>query len=125
MPHIDGPEPELSHPELLAILQSALGDRAGEAEAAETLVSIALRCDDLEFVERCCLELGTRATSGSQLLGLAGLCLGHAARRFGTLTGGAVALVAALASRAQADPADVDTRALDGLDDVRHYLVVS
>lgn len=60
--------------------------------------------------------------AGSPLLGLAGLCLGHAARRFGSLSEESVALVEALACRAEADPADVDTRVLDGRDDMRSYL---
>lgn len=43
---------------------------------------------------------------GSPLLGLAGLCLGHTARRFGHLSDGALALAESLAARAEADPAD-------------------
>ncbi|MGH3863826.1 hypothetical protein [Actinokineospora sp.] len=121
MPHTECPD-SLDHPELFAILASALGDRSGESAAADALVDIALRCDDLRFIEHCCLTLGTRAVAGSPLLGLAGLCLGHAARRFGSLSDESVALVEALACLAEADPADVDTRVLDGRDDMRHYL---
>ncbi|MCX5000341.1 hypothetical protein [Streptomyces longwoodensis] len=68
--------------------------------------------------------VGTRAHSGSPLLGLAALCLGHNARRFGRLGDEALALVRSLAARAEADPQDVDGRALDGLDDVRSFLHV-
>ncbi|SDJ24507.1 hypothetical protein SAMN05192558_109220 [Actinokineospora alba] len=121
MPQTECPD-ALVHPELFAILESALGDRSGEGEAAKVLVNIALRCDDLRFIEHCCLTLGTRAVVGSPLLGLAGLCLGHAARRFGSLSEASVALVGALACRAEADPADVDTRVLDGRDDMRSFL---
>ncbi|MEU8843072.1 hypothetical protein AB0D97_28730 [Streptomyces roseus] len=78
--------------------------------------------DDREFVEQRCMEVGTRAVSGSPLLGLAGLCLGHTARRFGHLGDEALALARSLAVRAETDPADVDGRALDGYDDVRSFL---
>jgi hypothetical protein len=81
-----------------------------------------LNDDDRAFIEHCCIEVGTRAAAGSQLLGLAGLCLGHAARRFGQLSDPAVALAKALAARAELDPSDVDGRACDGLDDIRTYL---
>ncbi|MGM0349426.1 hypothetical protein [Streptomyces sp. Adlamb9] len=63
-----------------------------------------------------------RGAGSSPLLGLAGLCLGHTARRFGRLGDESLALVRALAARAEADPADVDGRALDGYDDVRSFL---
>jgi hypothetical protein len=49
-------------------------------------------------------------------------CLGHAARRFGRLSAESRALVESLAARAEADPSDVDGRALTGLDDVRSFL---
>ncbi|WP_259464469.1 hypothetical protein [Streptomyces sp. TLI_171] len=78
--------------------------------------------DDREFVEHWCVELGKRAVAGSPLLGLAGLCLGHTARRFGRLSADALALAKSLAGRAETDPTDVDTRALDGYDDVRSFL---
>ncbi|WP_327673816.1 hypothetical protein [Kitasatospora sp. NBC_00458] len=93
-----------------------------EAGPGEPLVGIALADEDRAFVERCCLEVGTRAVAGSGLLGLAGLCLGHTARRFGRLDDRSVALAEALAARAEADPADVDGRALDGLGDIRFHL---
>ncbi|WP_432855500.1 hypothetical protein ACQPXB_22500 [Amycolatopsis sp. CA-161197] len=78
--------------------------------------------DEQTFVERWCVEVGTRAVSGSPLLGLAGLCLGHTVRRFGRLSDEALALAASLAARADADPTDVDARAIDGFDDVRDFL---
>ena len=65
------------------------------------------------------MQVGTRAVSGSPLLGPAGLCLGHTARRFGHLSDAAVGLAESLAARAKADPSDVSGRALDGYDDVR------
>jgi hypothetical protein len=114
--------PALPHPVVLEALELGIGDRAAEGPAADALVGIALHDDDGEFMERCCLEVGTRAESGNPLLGLAGLCLGHAARRFGYLSDQAIALVESLAARAEADPSDVDGRALDGRDDVRSYL---
>jgi len=110
------------HAEVVEILNGALDDRSREHSAADALVGIALNDDDREFIERCCLEVGTRAVPGSPLLGLAGLCLGHAARRFGYLSDQAAGLAEALAARAGADPSDVDARALDGRDDIRWYL---
>ena len=112
----------LPHPVVLEALELGIGDRAQEGPAADALVGIALHDDDREFIERCCLEVGTRAAAGNPLLGLAGLCLGHAARRFGYLSDQAIALVEALAARTEGDPSDVDGRALDGRDDVRSYL---
>ena len=53
---------------------------------------------------------------------MAGLCLGHTARRFGRLGDQAIAIVESLAARAEADPSDVDGPVLDGRDDVRWYL---
>ena len=107
---------------MVETLERALGDRSHETEAASVLVGSALNDDDREFVEHWCMEVGTRAVPGSPLLGLAGLCLGHTARRFGRLGDEALALAASLAARAEADPSDVDGRALDGYDDVRSFL---
>jgi hypothetical protein len=106
----------------LDALERGIRDRAAEVPAASALVGIALNDDDQEFIESCCLEVGIRAATGNPLLGLAGLCLGHAARRFGRLSDQAIAMVESLAARAEADPSDVDGRALDGRDDVRWYL---
>lgn len=114
--------PALSHDVVVETLERALGDRAHEFEAASVLVGSALKDDDREFVEHWCVQVGTRAVLGSQLLGLAGLCLGHTARRFGHLSDEALALSRSLAARAEVDPSDVDGRALDGLDDVRTFL---
>jgi hypothetical protein len=114
--------PALPHDVVAAAVEGALHDSALEVPAAVALVGIALNDDDRAFIEHCCIEVGTRAAAGSQLLGLAGLCLGHAARRFGQLSDRAVALAEALAARAELDPSDVDGRACDGLDDIRSYL---
>ncbi|WP_458247406.1 hypothetical protein [Streptomyces sp. MAI_2237] len=114
--------PALPHEVVAETLERALRDRSAEGEAAGVLVGTALHDDDAEFVEHWCVQVGTRAVPGSPLLGLAGLCLGHAARRFGCLSAEARALVESLAARAEADPSDVDGRALDGHDDVRSFL---
>ncbi|WP_259316314.1 hypothetical protein [Kitasatospora xanthocidica] len=116
--------PALPHDVVAETLERALRDRSAraEGEAAGVLVGTALHDDDARFVEHWCVRVGTRAAPGSPLLGLAGLCLGHAARRFGRLGEEAVALSGALAARAEADPSDVDGRALDGYDDVRSFL---
>ncbi|SEG76280.1 hypothetical protein SAMN05216223_11071 [Actinacidiphila yanglinensis] len=117
----DNPPP-LPHEVVAEVLERALHDRSAEGEAAGVLVGIALNDDDAEFVEHWCLQVGTRAVPGSPLLGLAGLCLGHTARRFGRLGDEALALARSLAARADTDPEDVDGRALDGYDDVRSFL---
>lgn len=103
-------------------LERALRDRSAEGKAAEVLVGSALHDNDAEFVEHWCVQVGTRAASGSPLLGLAGLCLGHTARRFGRLSDGALALAQSLATRAETDPTDVDGRAVNGFDDVLSFL---
>ncbi|MFE4974294.1 hypothetical protein ACFRAR_19565 [Kitasatospora sp. NPDC056651] len=107
---------------LAETLERALRDPSWEGEAARVLVGAALGDEDGAFVEHWCVRVGTRARSGSPLLGLAGLCLGHTARRFGRLGDEAVALARSLAARSEADPSDVDGRALDGYDDVRSFL---
>ncbi|MGC0423506.1 hypothetical protein [Embleya sp. AB8] len=114
--------PALPHEVVVETLERALRDRSHEGEAADALVGIALSDDDREFVEQWCLEVGTRAVSGSALLGPGGLCLGHIARRFGHLGDDALAPAKSLAVRAEMDPVDVDGRALDGYDDVRSFL---
>src|SRR5579884_253815 len=117
--------PALPHAVVVETLERALRDRSAEDEAASVLVGNALNDDDGEFVERWGVQVGTRAMPGSPLLGLAGLCLGHAARRFGHLSDEALAIAESLAARAKADSLDVDARALDGYDDVRSFLHLS
>ncbi|MFK0047434.1 hypothetical protein ACIQU4_25620 [Streptomyces sp. NPDC090741] len=112
----------LPHEVAAEALERALRDRSYEGEAASVLVGSALNDDDRECVEHWCVQVGTRAVPGSPLLGLAGLCLGHTARRFGHLSDEALALAKSLALRAEADPSDVDGRALDGFDDIRSFL---
>ncbi|MET9221284.1 hypothetical protein ABZX65_21260 [Streptomyces sp. NPDC003300] len=112
----------MTHAVVVETLERALHDRVHEAEAATVLVGSALNDDDGDFVEHWCVQVGTRAVPGSPLLGLAGLCLGHTARRFGRLSDEALALVKSLAVRAEVDASDVDGRALDGYDDVRSFL---
>ncbi|MEU1466414.1 hypothetical protein ABZ467_38695 [Streptomyces sp. NPDC005727] len=114
--------PASPHEVVVEMLERALRNRSREGEAASTLVGTALNDEDQAFVEHWCVEVGTRAPAGSPLLGLAGLCLGHTARRFGHLSEEAVALAESLAARAEVDPSDVDGRALDGLDDIRSFL---
>jgi hypothetical protein len=114
--------PLLSHAVVVQALSEAFGDRSREPAAADALAGAALHDDDREFIESCCLAVGTQAVAGSPLLGLAGLCLGHVARRFGFLSEQAVALAEALALRAQADPANVDSRALEGWGDIQSFL---
>lgn len=117
--------PALPHDTVLGILSRALGGDSAEAvqtAAASAMVGTALKDDDRAFIEQCCFEVAARAEPGCHLLGLAGLCLGHAARRFGRLSDEAIALAESLARRAERDAADVDGRALDGLEDVRQFI---
>lgn len=57
--------PAQPHDVVVDVLERALGDRAHEGAAADALVGTALHDDDREFIERCCLTVGTRAHSGS------------------------------------------------------------
>ncbi|WP_024806258.1 hypothetical protein [Nocardia sp. BMG51109] len=114
--------PALPHEVVAETLERALRDRTVEGEAASVLIGTALNDDDGEFVEYWCVQVGTRAVPGSPLLGPACLCLGHTVRRFGHLGDDALALAKSLAARAEADPSDVDGRAIDGYDDVRSFL---
>ncbi len=104
--------PASAHAVVIETLERALRDRSHEAEAATVLVGSALNDDDADFVEHWCVQVGTRAVQGSPLLGLAGLCLGHTARRFGRLSRDALSLAESLAVRAEMNPSDVDGRAL-------------
>jgi hypothetical protein len=92
-----------------------------EIEATDWLVSLALRCDDREYVEAWCLRLGHGLPSGHHMLGLSALCIGHLSRRFGYLSSEARALVEELAARCRRDPTDVDGNAISGLEDVEWY----
>ncbi|TQL98076.1 hypothetical protein FB559_3693 [Actinoallomurus bryophytorum] len=92
-----------------------------ESEAAGWLVSLALRCDEREYVEAWCLRLGHGLPSGHPMLGLSGLCIGHLSRRFGCVSSEARALVEELAARCRRDPTDVDGNAISGLEDVESY----
>jgi hypothetical protein len=115
--------PALPHPEVVAILERALREPSAshESAAADALIGSALADEDGDFVEHWCVQVGTRA-AGSNLLGLAALCLGHTARRFRHLSPAAIALAMSLAARAESDPASVGAQALDGRDDILGYL---
>jgi hypothetical protein len=89
-----------------------------ETEATDWLVSLALRCDEREYVEAWCIRLARGLPSGHHMLGLSALCVGHLARRFGCLSEEARTLVEELAGRCRRDSTDVDGRAIDGLEDV-------
>jgi hypothetical protein len=116
--HLFDNPPGRGHDAASTVLEAALHNVALEGEAADVLVGMALHDEDQAFVEGWCIRLGRRLPSGSPLLGLAGLCLGHLARRFGRVSDEAAMLVVDLANRSKTDPADVDARAQDGLDDV-------
>ncbi|THV41650.1 hypothetical protein FAB82_10400 [Glycomyces buryatensis] len=100
----------------------ALADKTQETPAIEALVGVALTGTDRAFIERCCLKAGSSTSSGAKLLGIAGLCLGHTARRFGRLSPEAIRLARSLAARARLDPSDVSTNAIDGHDDITWIL---
>jgi hypothetical protein len=113
--------PAPDHATALTVLAAALSDATIIGEAANVLVGLALYDNDRDFVEARCVALGRQLAPGSPLLGLAGLCIGHLARRFGYVGDGAAVLVVELARRAEADPSDVDGRAINGLDDTRQF----
>ena len=113
--------PGRGHDAASTVLEAALHNVALEGEAADVLVGLALHDDDQAFVEGWCIKLGKRLAPGSALLGLTGLCIGHLARRFGRVSDEAALLVVDLANRSKSDPADVDARAQDGLDDVAFF----
>jgi hypothetical protein len=106
------------HDAASTVLESALHNGALERKAADVLVGLALHDEDQAFVEGWCIKLGRQLAPGSPLLGLAGLCIGHLARRFGRVSEEAAMLVVDLANRSKTDPTDVDARAQDGIDDV-------
>ena len=83
-------------------------------EIAETLVSVALNDPDAEWIEATCWRMAEHADPSVR--GLAGLFLGHVARRFGALRAHSWEVVRGFC----ADPA-VDNRPCDGLDDMRQY----
>jgi len=115
--------PALPHAEVVAIVERALlsPSQENESAAVDALVGIALADEDGDFVEHWCIQVGTRAF-GSNLRGLAALCLGHTARRFGRLTPEAIALARSLARRALADPTDVGSQAIDGFEDIEGFV---
>ncbi|WP_187406070.1 hypothetical protein [Microbispora triticiradicis] len=113
----DNPPVE-EHDPASTVLEGVLHNAALEGEAADVLVGLALQDENQAFVEGWCIKLGRQLAPGSPLLGLVGLCVGHLARRFGYVSDEAASLVVDLANRSKADPADVDARARDGLDDV-------
>ncbi|GAB3657214.1 hypothetical protein GCM10027589_17140 [Actinocorallia lasiicapitis] len=80
-------------------------------------------CEDVEYAQAWLVRLGRELPPGSSLLGLVGLCLGLLARRYGALSEDGRNMVEELAERHRRDPADVDGRTADRLDDTRMFLV--
>ena len=78
------------------------------------LVAVALNDDDAGWVEEQCWRLGSHPDA--DVRGIAGLCLGHVARRFGGVQRRSWRLVKALCR----DP-EVGMGACDGLADLRMF----
>lgn len=104
-PIFDNPGP-VDRAHALAILEGSEDDRI-----ASTLVALALHDPDGEWIEGVCWRMAEHPNR--DVRGLAGLCLGHVARRFGAVRTYSWRLVHALCD----DPA-VDNRPCDGLDDM-------
>jgi hypothetical protein len=113
--------PALPHSEVVAIVEPALREPSASHESAAADALIGSADEDGDFVEHWCVQVGTRA-AGSNLLGLAALCLGHTARRFRHLSPEAIASAMSPAARAESDPTSVVAQALDGRDDILDYL---
>ena len=99
----------INRAEALAILGGDDSDRI-----ADVLVALALHDPEGEWIEEVCWRMARHPDPSVR--GLAGLCLGHVARRFGAVQPRSWELVRALC----ADPA-VDDRPCDGLDDLRTF----
>ena len=104
----DNPEP-LDHESAEAVFATNDGVAISRA-----LVGAALGDPDGDWIEIQCLRLAQHPDVAVR--GLAGLCLGHVARRFGQVSQEAWRVVRELC----ADPT-VDNRPCDGLDDMRQF----
>ena len=79
-----------------AILLAALGGDDPESQANGLLVGLALHDEDQYWVEDWCVRIG-RSAPDPYLRGVASVCIGHLARRFGAVGAEARALVHELA----------------------------
>ena len=104
----NNPEP-IERGEAMAIL----GGNDSDA-IADTLVALALHDPGGEWIEELCWRMAEHPDPSVR--GLAGLCLGHVARRFGVVRPLSWEVV-----RALCDDPDVDNRPCAGLDDMRMF----
>jgi hypothetical protein len=104
----EDPQP-LPHDEAEEVFGS--GD---DAAICNALAGAALYDEDAAWVEAWCLRLG--GSHSADVRGLAATCLGHVARRFGSIRPDSLDLL----GRLRNDPA-VGGRADDALDDVRMF----
>src|SRR5947208_3037334 len=107
--------PHLDHSEASAVLSEALGGSAGGLPPSSVLVGLALNDEDRAFVERWCVRIGHSAPDLA-LRGVAALCVGHLARRFGEVSGEAADLVRTLAADEAVRKAN--PHVLDAVDDL-------
>lgn len=89
-----------------------------ESAVCDALVAAALNDDDRLWIEAWCATLAENPSVNVR--GVAVTCLGHVARRFGTLQTESVQLLRQL----RADP-DVTGRVEDALDDVAQFTSLS
>jgi hypothetical protein len=97
------------HDEVEAIFASG-----SEEVICDVLVGAALKDDDPEWIESWCVSLAESRSAA--IRGIAATCLGHVARRFGTIRPDSVKLL----KRLSAD-AEIGGRADDALDDVAMF----
>lgn len=108
----------LDHGAASVVLEQALEGIVARPHPNSVLVGLALFDEDRAYVEDWCIRLGNTAPDLA-LRGLASLCVGHLARRFGTVSDEAAAVVRRLAhddAVRQANP-----QVLDGLDDLKRF----
>jgi hypothetical protein len=110
--------PALPHDESEGILSRALSQRPAPRDAVNALVGMALGDDDAGFVERWCMRIADEAVDPA-LKGLAALCIGHVARRFGEVTLEAATTVVRLFADAEVMAAN--PQPLDALDDLDNF----
>jgi hypothetical protein len=109
------PARSFEDPPLISRQQALEAFLAGDPVTISTaLVSVSLNDDDGRWVEEQCWRLAEHADAGVR--GTAGLCLGHVARRFGTVRRRSWVVV-----RRLCDDESVDNRPCDGLDDLRKF----
>jgi hypothetical protein len=107
-------ELQFENPEPVA-REQAISALSGHPSALpRIMVAVALNDPDGEWIERFCWRAAEHPDPAVR--SLAGLCLGHVARRFGSVQPESWVVV-----RRLCDDPSTDGRPLDGLDDMRQF----